>query len=113
MDIGGARDTKSARNDNENVETTDTMSVYVDRPPVDEVLLAEIVRRIVGVADVAEAMVNPRPYRGGLGIDAMLGELRRRRGTAYDSQAVDACVKIVGGRNFPLVIASPALELAD
>jgi PAS domain S-box-containing protein len=69
--------------------------------------------RIVGVADVAEAMVNPRPYRGGLGIDAMLGELRRRRGTAYDSQAVDACVKIVGGRNFPLVIASPALELAD
>ena len=33
------------------------MSVYVDRPPVDDVLLAEIVRRVLSVADAERIIV--------------------------------------------------------
>jgi PAS domain S-box-containing protein len=50
--------------------------------------------RILGVADVVEAMSSHRPYRPGLGIDAALEEISRLRGTCYDPQAVDACMTL-------------------
>jgi putative two-component system response regulator len=58
--------------------------------------------RILGVADVVEAMASHRPYRAGLGIDAALDEISRNRGVFYDSQVVDACLSVFrdGGFKF-------------
>lgn len=50
--------------------------------------------RILSVADVVEAMSSHRPYRPGLGLDAALEEIGRKRGTHYDAQVVDACVAL-------------------
>ena len=68
--------------------------------------------RIIAVADVAESMANPRPYRAAIALDAALEELTTRRGTAYDPDAVDACVKIIREKRLPLFQLSPA-ELSD
>lgn len=51
--------------------------------------------RIIGVADVFEAMSSHRPYRAGLGKDAALGELQARAGVAFDARAVAACTAVV------------------
>jgi len=50
--------------------------------------------QILGVADVVEAMASHRPYRAALGTDAALDEISRNRGILYDSQVVDAFLKI-------------------
>jgi HD-GYP domain-containing protein (c-di-GMP phosphodiesterase class II) len=50
--------------------------------------------RIMAVADVVEAMSSHRPYRPGLGIAKALAEIERGRGTAYDIQAADACLRL-------------------
>lgn len=57
----------------------------------DEILLEA---RIVGVADVVEAMSSHRPYRPGKGVKLALDELWNLRGTAYDSSVVDACLTV-------------------
>jgi PAS domain S-box-containing protein/putative nucleotidyltransferase with HDIG domain len=51
--------------------------------------------RVLAVADVVEAMASHRPYRPALGIDAAINEILRGRGTAYDVNAVDACVRLL------------------
>lgn len=56
-------------------------------------ILAEA--RILSVADVVEAMSSHRPYRAALGIDAALDEIVRNKGIIYDSDAVDACLKVI------------------
>lgn len=48
--------------------------------------------KILGVADVVEAMCSHRPYRPALGIEEALAEIRRHRGTLYEPRAVDACL---------------------
>ena len=50
--------------------------------------------RILGVADVVEAMSSHRPYRPGKGIESALEEITAARGTAYDPSVVDACLKV-------------------
>jgi PAS domain S-box-containing protein/putative nucleotidyltransferase with HDIG domain len=50
--------------------------------------------RILGVADVVEAMSSHRPYRPGKGIEFALEEITSARGTAYDPSVVDACLKV-------------------
>ncbi len=50
--------------------------------------------RIIAVADVVEAMSSHRPYRPGLGLESALEEIKRHRGTWYDPDAVDACIKL-------------------
>jgi len=56
--------------------------------------------RILGVADVVEAMASHRPYRPALGIDAALEEVRRFQSTKYDRQAVEACAALFEERGF-------------
>lgn len=51
--------------------------------------------RIVAVADVIESMASHRPYRASLGMQAALDEITRKRGLIYDTQAVDACCKVL------------------
>jgi HD-GYP domain-containing protein (c-di-GMP phosphodiesterase class II) len=45
--------------------------------------------RILGVADVIEAMCSHRPYRASLGMGAILGELNRNKGVLYDPAVVE------------------------
>jgi len=56
--------------------------------------------RIVGVADVVEAMSSHRPYRPSLGIEAALAEITENRGSLYDAAAVDACVRLFAEDRF-------------
>jgi len=50
--------------------------------------------RIIAVADVVEAMTSHRPYRPALGLDLALAEITLKRGTHFDAQAVDACLRV-------------------
>ena len=50
--------------------------------------------RIIGVADVVEAMASHRPYRAALGIERSLEEIEEHRGTRYDADVADACVSL-------------------
>ncbi len=50
--------------------------------------------RILAVADVVEAITSHRPYRKGLGIEAALKEIERGSGKQYDTNVVNACIKL-------------------
>jgi len=50
--------------------------------------------RIIGVADVVEAMSSHRPYRPAKGIGAALEEISQNKGTLYDPLVVDACLEL-------------------
>jgi HD-GYP domain-containing protein (c-di-GMP phosphodiesterase class II) len=56
--------------------------------------------RIIGVADVVEAMVSDRPYRLALTLEEALGEIESGKGRLYDVCAVEACVKILRENRF-------------
>jgi PAS domain S-box-containing protein len=56
--------------------------------------------RILGVADVVDAVVSHRPYRPALGIDAALSELSTQRKVLYDAAVVDACIRLFAERGF-------------
>jgi len=58
--------------------------------------------KILAVADVVEAMASFRPYRPACGIDAALKEISQNRGTLYDPDAVDACLKLFREDRFTL-----------
>jgi len=49
--------------------------------------------RIIGVADVIEAMSSHRPYRPALGLDKALDEIRGKSGILYDQDVVDAAIR--------------------
>ncbi len=51
--------------------------------------------RIVAVADVIESMSSHRPYRPTLGVQAAIDEIKKHRGTLYDSRVVDACLEVL------------------
>ncbi len=50
--------------------------------------------RILGVADVVEAMSSHRPYRPALGVDTALEEITRHQGMLYDTDVVEVCFKL-------------------
>jgi len=56
--------------------------------------------RILGVADVVEAIASHRPYRPALGIESALEEIALNRGILYDPAVVDACLKLFNEKNF-------------
>jgi PAS domain S-box-containing protein/putative nucleotidyltransferase with HDIG domain len=58
--------------------------------------------RIMAAADVIEAMSSHRPYRPGLGIDKALAEIERGRGIAYDTNVVDACLRVFREKHYQL-----------
>jgi HD-GYP domain-containing protein (c-di-GMP phosphodiesterase class II) len=59
----------------------------------DEILLEA---RILGVADVMEAMCSHRPYRASLGLAETMHELTSNQGILYDAAVVETCVKLFG-----------------
>jgi putative two-component system response regulator len=58
--------------------------------------------RILGVADVVEAMVSHRPYRPAHEIDEALEEISQNRGVIYDPEVVDACLRLFSEKGFEL-----------
>lgn len=58
--------------------------------------------RIVAVADVIESMASHRPYRPALGIERALAEIERGRGTAFDADVVDACLRLFREKGYQL-----------
>jgi len=65
----------------------------------DDVLLEA---RIIALADVVEAMASHRPFRPARGIDAALDEIEEHRGTLYDPEVVDTCLKLFRERGYAL-----------
>jgi putative nucleotidyltransferase with HDIG domain len=51
--------------------------------------------RIIGVADVVEAMSSQRTYRPARGLNEAAKEISRNKGVLYDSTVVDACMKVL------------------
>ncbi|MBA7578365.1 Cyclic di-GMP phosphodiesterase response regulator RpfG [subsurface metagenome] len=60
---------------------------------------ADIVARIIAVADAFDAMTSDRPYRKSLNQLLALEELKKYRGTQFDPDAVKAFMKVY--RNQP------------
>jgi len=56
--------------------------------------------KILGVADVVEAMCSHRPYRPALGVDRALMEIEAQKGILYDNDVVDACLTAFRDRGF-------------
>jgi putative nucleotidyltransferase with HDIG domain len=72
-------------------------SGYPDHLAGEEIVLEA---RILGVADVVEAMSSHRPYRPALGLSKALQEISRASGVLYDSKVVHACLRLLK-RNEP------------
>jgi len=58
--------------------------------------------RILGVADVVEAMSSHRPYREALGLEKALKEISANKGKLYDLEVVDACIRLFTEKGFNL-----------
>jgi putative nucleotidyltransferase with HDIG domain/PAS domain S-box-containing protein len=56
--------------------------------------------KIVGVADVVEAMICARPYGPAQGIDQALDEIYQKSGILYDPDAVNICLKLFVEKGF-------------
>jgi PAS domain S-box-containing protein/putative nucleotidyltransferase with HDIG domain len=50
--------------------------------------------RVLTVADIVEAMASYRPYRPALPLKTALEEISSHRGTLYDADVVDACLRL-------------------
>jgi len=58
--------------------------------------------KIIGVADVVEAMASHRPYRPSLGIEMALDEIVRNRNILYDAEVVDTCERLFNKKGYQL-----------
>ena len=58
--------------------------------------------KIIGVADVIEAMASHRPYRPALGIDDAFEEITMNKGILYDPDVVDASIDLFTKRGYQL-----------
>jgi len=56
--------------------------------------------RILGVADVVEAMASHRPYRPSLGNDKAMDEIAKNSGILYDQIAVTTCLRLFKEKGF-------------
>lgn len=56
--------------------------------------------KILGVADVIEAMSSHRPYRPALGIPRALEEISQKTGVLYDKEVVEACLRVLQQNGF-------------
>jgi HD-GYP domain-containing protein (c-di-GMP phosphodiesterase class II) len=59
--------------------------------------------RVLGVADVVEAMVSHRPYRSAHTEAEAIDEIRKNRGRFYDLAVVDVCVGLFVNREYQFI----------
>lgn len=72
-------------------------SGYPNKLKGDEIILEA---KIIGVADIVEAMSSHRPYRPALGVDKALEEITKNKGILYDQKVVNACLKLFKEKGF-------------
>ena len=58
--------------------------------------------KILGVANVVEAMSSSRSYRPALSIDESLTEISKNKNILFDPEVVDACIKLFKEKRFKL-----------
>ena len=58
--------------------------------------------RILGVADVVEAIASHRPYRPALGIDAAMEEIEKNKGVLYDRDVAETCLRLFRDKRFQI-----------
>lgn len=58
--------------------------------------------KILCVADVVEAMSSHRPYKVAAGVDAALDEVSAHAGELFDTETVEACVRLFTEQGFEL-----------
>ncbi|MCK9392199.1 MAG: PAS domain S-box protein [Syntrophales bacterium] len=63
----------------------------------DEIFLES---RIIAVSDTVEAMASHRPYRPALGVAVALEGIKKLRGSAFDAEVVDACLRLFEEQGF-------------
>jgi diguanylate cyclase (GGDEF)-like protein len=63
--------------------------------------------RIFAVADSFDAMVSDRPYRRGLPLEQVIGELRRGAGKQFDPQVVDVFIALLADDEWLTSIRAP------
>ncbi len=56
--------------------------------------------RILGVADVVEAMVSHRPYRPAHKLEDALNEISQKSGVLYDPKVAEVCLKLFKEKNY-------------
>jgi PAS domain S-box-containing protein/putative nucleotidyltransferase with HDIG domain len=56
--------------------------------------------RVLAVADVVEAMASHRPYRPAVGIKHALEEIVQHKGTLYDPEVVEACIRLFSEKDY-------------
>jgi len=56
--------------------------------------------KILAVADVLESMASYRPYRPALGIDKAIAEIETNSGKLYDTEVVNALLRLVREKNY-------------
>jgi HD superfamily phosphohydrolase YqeK len=66
--------------------------------------------RIILIADTIDAMTTDRPYRKRLGLEIVIAELQKCRGTQFDPAIVDVAVSSVAVRR---LIAGPSASSED
>ena len=58
--------------------------------------------RVLGLADVVEAMVSHRPYRPARGLGKAMEEILHNRGSLYDAKVTDVCLTLFKNKGFKL-----------
>jgi HD-GYP domain-containing protein (c-di-GMP phosphodiesterase class II) len=58
----------------------------------------DIKARILAVADVFDAMTNPRPYRDSVDPHDVVEMIRRQAGREFDPEVVDAFIEVIDAR---------------
>ena len=66
-------------------------SGYPNKLKGDQIILEA---RIIGVADVFDAMTSYRPYRPGLEPEEVISELNKNAAKLFDQSVVNACIKL-------------------
>ncbi|MEK7354142.1 MAG: HD-GYP domain-containing protein, partial [Chloroflexota bacterium] len=56
--------------------------------------------RIIAVADCVECVTAHRPYRPALGLDKALEEIKKGKGIGYDSDVVEACLRLFTEKSY-------------
>ena len=56
--------------------------------------------KVLAVADVVEAMASHRPYRPAVGIELALEEIAQNKGSLYDPEVVEACMRLFNEKGF-------------
>lgn len=67
--------------------------------------------KILAVADVVETMATHRPYRAALGMDLALKEIVECRGSRYDPEVVEACVRLIEKKEFKIEFTKQTVDL--